>query len=418
LEEAATQMAEQGVTARQEWSAHWGLVLAAMLGMSFATIPTVVLGQFIPPLQASFGWSRSEISAGLTVLALVSTPLAPFAGALADRFGSRAIAVPGMLLSALVYAGFGLISGTIWIWFAAWTAYALASLLIRSMIWNRAASNAFSANRGLALAVIMSGSSLGQIAGPVIAQFLIEGYGWRLAFASLGLGWGGIAFVCALLLFREARVARPVPGAEAGTASPQVPGLTLKQALRDWRIVRIGFAILVASLMAAGFVVHLFPLLTGAGVGPIEAASLVAAMGGAGLVGQFATGWLADRSRGWLLPVLCFAIPTMGYIVTLLALAPGPLLWLGVAMVGYGGGAAMNITVILITRCAGLAHFGKIFGVISSCMGLGAGIGAMLAGAIFDATGSYDGFLISAAAAMALGALAHFRLAPEPRFDR
>jgi predicted MFS family arabinose efflux permease len=407
-------MVEHGVTARQEWRAHWGLVLAAMLGMSFATIPTVVLGQFITPLQASFGWSRSEISAGLTVLALVSTPLAPFAGALADRFGSRAIAVPGMLLSALVYAGFGLVSGSIWIWFAAWTGYALASLLIRSMIWNRAASNAFAVNRGLALAVIMSGSSLGQIAGPVVAQFLIDGYGWRLAFASLGLGWGGIAFVCALLLFREVRVVQPEPGAAA--IAPK-PGLTLKEAIRDWRIVRIGAAILVATVMASGFIVHLFPLLTGAGVGPTEAASLVAILGGAGLIGQFATGWLADRAKGSLLPVLCFAIPALGYTVTLLALAPGPLLWLGVVMVGYGGGAAMNITIILMTRYAGLAHFGKIFGVISSCMGLGAGIGAMLAGAIFDATGSYNGFLITSAAALALAALAHFRLSPTPRFD-
>lgn len=410
-------MEGRSVTARQEWRAHWGLLLAAMLGMSFVTIPTVVLGQFIPPLQDAFGWSRSEISAGLTVFALVGTPLAPFAGALADRFGSRAIAVPGMLVSALVYAGFGLIGGSVWIWFAAWTGYALTSLLIRSMVWNRAASNAFTANRGLALAVIMSGSSLGQIAGPVVAQALIDSHGWRIAFAGLGLGWGGLAFISALLLFREPRTAKPAPGADAAAALAAKPGLTLRQAVRDWRIVRIASAIMLASLMASGFVVHLFPLLTGAGVGRTEAASLVAVLGAAGLVGQFATGWLADRVRGGLLPILCFAIPAIGYGVILLALAPGPLLWLGVLLVGYGGGATMNITVFLITRYAGLAHFGKIFGLLSSCLGLGAGIGAMLAGAIFDATGSYDGFLIAAATALVLAALAHCRLAPHPRFN-
>lgn len=407
--------AGQGATARQEWRAHWGLVLAAMLGTSYVAIPSVVLGLFIAPLQDAFGWSRAEISAGMTVFALVGTPLAPFAGALADRFGSRAVALPGLLLNSLVFAGFGLVSGSIWLWLGAWGAYTLTGLLIRSMVWNRAASNAFSASRGLALAVIMSGSSLGQIAAPVIAQWLIADYGWRLAFASLGLGWGGFALVAVLLLFHEPRRAAP-----ADTSVAQAPaqgGLTLTQALRDIRMIRIAGAILLQSVIMVGLMVHLYPLLTGEGVPPVQAANLVAAVGIASLAGQFATGSLADRLKGSLLPVACFAVPACGYAVLLLAPGAGPLLWLGVLMVGLGGGATMNITVYLTTRYAGLGHFGKIFGLISSCMGLGAGLGPLVAGRIFDATGSYDAFLTVAAIAVGLAALMLFRLGPYPRFD-
>jgi MFS family permease len=411
-------MADVGVTARGEWRAHWGLVLAAMLGTAYVAVPTIVLGQFIPPLQAEFGWSRSELSAGLTILALISTPLGPFAGGLADRFGSRAVAVPGLLISALVYAGFGFLTGSIALWLVAWTAYALVSLSIRSMVWTRAASNAFTASRGLALAVILSGTSVGQVVGPVIAQWLIAGFGWRIAFIALGLGWGGLAFLIALLLFHEPRAVAPI--ADHAAQAPELaakPGLTLGQALRDWRILRIAFAVLMMAIMSSGFMVHLFPLLTGARIAPVEAASMVGALGISGLVGQFVTGWLVDRMKGTLLPVLCFVIPAGGYLLMLAAGGSEALLWLGVLLIGYGGGAAINVTVFLVPRYAGLAHFGKIYGVISSCLGLGAGIGAMLAGASFDATGSYDLYLIIAAVALGLGALAHFRLPDTPRFD-
>ncbi len=405
-------LATREQSAADEWRMHWGLVLAAMLGTSFVAIPSIVLGNFMQPLQDAFGWSRAEISGGMTVFALVGTPLAPFAGALADRFGSRKVAVPGLALNAMAFAAFGLVSGHLWFWLLLWVAYTLTGLLIRSMVWNRAVSKAFTVSRGLALAVLMSGTALGQIAAPVIAQGLIGEFGWRVAFMSLGLGWGGLAFVLAIFLFRETPEKADNSSEWQGERRTAVGGLTLGQAIRDTRMHRLGLAVIFQSVIVVGFTVHLFPMLTGANVAPMVAANIVSLVGVASLTGQFATGWLADRTSSWLLPTLCYLVPGFGYALLLLSPGPGPLMWLAVFLVGYAAGASVNITVYLTTRYVGLRHFGKIFGLISSCMGLGAGLGPIFAGSIFDVTGSYDQFLTVAAVAAVIAALLVSRLGP------
>jgi MFS family permease len=68
-------------------------------------------------------------------------------------------------------------------------------------------------------------------------------------------------------------------------------------------------------------------------------------------------------------------------------------LWLisaGVILLGYTGGGALQLSTYLTTRYAGLHKFGTIYGIISTLMGLASGVGPLLAGAIFDMTGSYS----------------------------
>jgi len=72
-----------------------------MIGYSMIALPALTLGLFMQPLEHEFGWSRSVVSLGLTVVALVTTPLTPIAGALADRYGARWVAVPGLALNGL-----------------------------------------------------------------------------------------------------------------------------------------------------------------------------------------------------------------------------------------------------------------------------------------------------------------------------
>ena len=94
-----------------EWHAGWKIVLTAALGMSLVTMYSNSAGVVMKPLQDAFGWSRTQVSFGLTVFAIVSLPLAPFAGMLVDRLGPRRIAIPGLLLSGACFAAFGLMSG-------------------------------------------------------------------------------------------------------------------------------------------------------------------------------------------------------------------------------------------------------------------------------------------------------------------
>lgn len=413
---AATTTATGQPSAGQEWRAHGGIVLAGTLGIGLLTIPPVTLGLFIGPLQSEFGWSRAEISLGMTVFALITTPLAPVAGALADRFGSRRIAVPGVALNGMALALFALLTGLLWQYLLFWVIYAFTQLMIRTTIWNRAASAAFVTSRGLALAVMMGGIPLSQAVSPILANWLIGDFGWRAAYAALGLGWGGVALVVAFVLFREPRDA-PRSAKDLAPPPAVAGGLTFRAAMRDPRIIRLALAILLQGAMSTALSVHLIPLLTESGLTRTGATGVIALMGGAALVGQLTTGWLADKVSSTLLPVACFMLPIIPYVLLLEASGSVMLLSLAVLLLGYAASATVTIMTYLTSRYAGIRSFGSIYGVMSSCMGLGAGLGPLIAGTIFDRTGTYDGFLMTAATLAVISTLLVFRLGAYPDFS-
>lgn len=402
-------------TAAQEWRLNWPLVLSAMAGLSFGAIPSSTLGLFMDPLNQEFGWSRAEISLGMTIFALVSLPLTPFAGALVDRFGARRVAVPGVALTGLTFAGFSLLGELLAYWLTGWVLYTLVSLLIRTLVWNTAVSTAFVVSRGLALAILLAGMGMTQAIAPPVTNWLISNFGWRAAYAGIGLGWGGIAFVLVLLLFHVRRNA-PAPAGIADAPAFGPGGLTFAEAMRSPRILRITAAMGLQGLLGTALVVHIVPMLTTAGLTRTEAAGVAAALGIASVTGKLVTGWLADRVRSTLLPVSAFALPALGYLLLLDAGGSVTAATIAVLLLGYGSGSSLHMTTYLTTQYAGIRNFGKIFGIISSTMALASGIGPLAAGLLFDLSGSYSGFLLIAIPLALLAGLAVFRLGPYVEF--
>ena len=76
----------------------------------------------------------------------------------------------------------------------------------------------------------------------------------------------------------------------------------------------------------------------------------------------------------------------------------------------------MQVTTYLTTRYAGVLHFGKIFGIMSSLMGLAGGIGPLLGATIFDTTGSYTLLLAIAVPAGLIAGLLVWNLGPYPHY--
>ncbi|KHK91355.1 MFS transporter [Novosphingobium malaysiense] len=403
-------------SAAGEWRANWGLALSSFLGMSVIAVPAVTLGIYMEPLENAFGWTRAEISLGMTVFALITTPLAPFAGALADRFGSRRLVLPGLVLNGLAFAAFSLMTGWFALYIACWVAYSFSQLLIRTTVWNRALSASFHVSRGLALAVVMLGLSFTQTAAPVLTQKLIAAFDWRTAFAAIGIGWPGIAFLAALFLFRERRYASKAADGAGADEKPAEFGLTFSEAIRSVPVWRIILAMTLYSLVMSGLSMHLFPFLTDSGVARSSAAGIIALIGVSALAGQIVTGFLADRTSSALLPFGCFVLQSLALIVLLQATGSQGGLTLGVVLAGLSSSACVTIGTYLITRYAGVRHFGKVYGIASSGMGLGSGIGPILAGHIRDANGSYGLFLMIGLALSLIATLLVTRLGPYPVF--
>lgn len=394
------------------------MVLAAMVGVSFVSIAPATLGLFMEPLQNEFAWTRTQISAGMMVLALVSLALMPFAGAVVDRLGTRRVALPGLVLGALAFAAFGLMEGSLVQWFATWVAFTLATLMCGLLVFSTAVSATFTGSRGLALALVLCGAALAQALAPIVSRALIDSFGWRTAYVGLGAGWGGVAFLLCLLLFRQSRP-RPVAGQPAGadaTAGNEVGGLTVKDALRSPRMYRIALATLLQTLLGAAAAVHAVPMLTSSGLTRADAASVAALLGVSSICGKLLTGWLVDRIDGAWLPALCYGGPGLAYLLLLQGTGSSAMLAAAIVILGYCSGAALQLTTYLTSRYAGLRHFGKIFGLMSMLLALGGGFGPILAGVVFDANGNYS-FLFAAGIVAGLAAgLSVIGLGPYPQF--
>jgi predicted MFS family arabinose efflux permease len=294
--------------------------------------------------------------------------------------------------------------------------FSLFKILTNTPVWATAVSGAFSVSRGLAIAILLSGLSLAQTISPILARMLIDGYGWRGAYVGLALGWGGFTLLLAWLFFHDTfgKRARSVPG---GTVQLLPGGLTLPQALRDSRMQRITFAICVQAVMGAAAMSHLVPILEWSGTSRANAAAIAALLGIASISGKLVVGWLADLVRRSFLPAACFALPGLGYLLLLQGAGSSLLLSAGVFIVGFGSGAAYHMTTFLTVQYSGLQHNGKIFGALVGMLGLGGGIGPLIAGILFDLTDSYYHLLMAGLPLALIAGAALLTLGPYPVFE-
>lgn len=389
-------MTRTELSAAAEWRAHWPMVLTAMFGLSFASMSIYSIGFFIEPLTRDFGWSSAQVVAGFSAVALLAVLLSPFVGGLIDRYGSRRLAIPGIILSTCTFAAFGFATGSQTQWMVLWVIYACFALLVKATVWTAAVASVFNAGRGLALAVALSGAAVAQAVGPLTAQWLIDDYGWRNAFVWMGFGWGGFVLALVLPFFFDAHdhLRKSAAGSKTPAMAPILTGLTLREAMRNPPILRIAAALSIATFLGVGVTVHKAPILAEIGIARHNAAQIVAAAGIAGICGKLVTGWLLDRFRtGWINGI-CLALPAVALTLLLVPIHSRTLAICAMLIFGYSGGAYLQICTYLTSRYGGLRHFGKIFGVMASLMALGSALGPLVAGVIFDHFHNYWWVLI------------------------
>ena len=406
------------VRASNEWKRNWTLVLACCFGFSLSTLASQSIGMFMQPISRELGWSRSVISVGLSIPALSIILFSPIGGTLVDHWGSRRLALPGIVFAAASLASLGLVH-TVTQWFALWTLYAVAATGVIMPVWTAAVSKAFAFGRGLAVAATISGTALTGAVAPPVANWLINGFGWRWAQVWLAGGWGGVALILSVLFLHERR-SPAGPGRVRAVATAEesslMVGLTIREALRSGPLWRIGLSTLIILLFAGGLVVHQVPILIDAGVSRNRAALLASASAIAGLGGKLISGWLMDRARAARISGATLAVSAVGFALLLEPFRSPATIVTAMMIIGYAGGAKLQVTAYLTGRYSGLRNFGKIIGVMTSIIAVGGGVGPVLAGATYDAWGSYTPFLIAGIPGSLIAGLLIFGLGPYPQW--
>jgi MFS family permease len=346
----------------------------------FGSLFISTFGVFLKPLSAAFGWTRSQVSIGFTVAVLSVAICSPFIGRLLDRYPARRIVIPCTLVYALGFASLALLTPHLWHFVLVLGLMGIFGNGTTQLGYARVVSAWFDESRGRALAAVMAGSGVGFMVFPPLAQALITHYGWRWAFAILG----GMVLLSALPL-SMACLYEPAP-IEPKAATR--PAQNLQSEVFSLRFLLILCALLLFSLATNGLNTHWAALLTDRGLTPATAAAVLSAAGFATLVSKLSTGYLIDRFFAAKVTACLFAVCAGGFI----AIIYGHQLWIAFAaavLVGIGMGAESDTVPYLLTRYFGLQRFSELYGYTWTIYAIAGGLGPLLAGAIFDLTGSY-----------------------------
>ena len=216
----------------------WIIVAAAIVVIGLGVGALFSLAVFLKPMQDSMGWSRAAISGVALWMWVIYGIGSLMWGVLADRWGARRVVIAGGALLGLglvassritalwqLYAAFGGLVGV-----AAGAFY--APLTTTATRW-------FTANRGLAVALVSAGTGLGTFVVAPLTRWLISGYDWRVAMLVLGdLVW--------LVIIPLGFLVREAPRQEAGAADPNVPLGDVARSPQFWLIALTHFTCCLA----------------------------------------------------------------------------------------------------------------------------------------------------------------------------
>ena len=389
-------------SAKAEWRAHWPLPLAAMVGFSTIGLQSYGFGAFAGPVEKAFGWTRAETMFGVTVAMFLGIFLNMIVGLIVDRFGSRRVALAGIIALPGAFALLGTATGSAANWWLLWVGIAVGVVLVQATVWMGPIAARFDKSRGLAMALALSGAPLAAMIQPKLGTWLIAELGWRHGFMALGAIWIAVTLPGTLLWFRDP----PARTEAAKLAMPQLPGLTFREGTKTrafWGLV-VSFA--AFSFYNMTISTNLMLMLGEKGITAAEAGSLFVVLGLVGLFARLSVGWLLDRFPGNLIGMGAQMLPVLACFLFLPAAPPISILLTVVALFGFATGAEIDVVLYQATRHFGLRAFGTLFSGIITFGALFSAIGPYAAGWLHDRTGSYNGLLMLVMAAMTIGALA------------
>ena len=377
----------------------WVVVAAAFTLMFVGFSAAYSFAAFFAGFEAEFGASRGEVALVFSVAAFIWFLSGAPAGVLADRYGVRRVALAGVacLAAALWVASLAQSLGVLYATYSIGIGLGVGLTYVPSI---GAVQPWFSANRAFASGLAVAGIGAGNIAGPLLAVWWIEQFGWRGAYVGLAL------FV--LVLGGAAAVAiRETEHRAVGMRE----GIALRAALRT-----TPFWLLFASLMLSCIglfvpMVHLGPFAVDAGFTQAQGVTLVSLIGLGSLLGRFTIGGPADRLGR--IPALSAMYAGLGamYVLWWAASAYWVLALFAIVFgICYGAYVALLPTIVM--DLYGPRSVSGIIGCLYTGCGVGTLIGPWLAGAAYDAWGSYHlpiaaGALFSFAAAACVWPLMH-----------
>jgi predicted MFS family arabinose efflux permease len=378
------------------------LVLTVMMGLRNT------LGLFMKPMTIDLGGGREVLAFGLAVSNLLWGAAGPFAGAIADKFGtSRAILIGGLLYAGGFVALSAATDGSLVLVGNVLQGFAMAGAGF-SIILGAVGRAAPPEKRSLALGIVAAGGSFGQFAFVPYAQVFIDMLGWREAM-----------FVIAVTALSILPLALGLRGLQAPAVAQSQQ--TLRAALKE-AFGHSGFWLLTIGFFVCGFQVvfvgvHLPAYVADKGLPGWVGAWALALVGLFNIIGTYTAGALGQTKRKKYLLAGIYIGRSLVFVAFLLApISEASVLVFGAAL-GLLWLSTVPLTSGLVAQIFGTTYMSTLYGIVFFSHQIGSFMGAWLGGKVFDLYGSYDVVWGLCVATGFIAAALHWPLrdAPQPR---
>ena len=407
----------------------WLIVAITMVaGFLAAGVSNITMAVVLKPISEDLGWSRALTAAAITLGACLGGLLSPLFGPIADRLGPRLLLPAGAALVGLLAFGVSL-STEPWQFYVTFVpARALTEFLLCGMIAFTTAANWFYLKRPRVMGLVALSTPLGSAVLSLVYQFFVLRYGWRSAFLALGVALWVFVVTPGLIFLRrrpedlglhpDGLAAPPRRQTEsmdiysAGSATAE-RSWSRAEAVRSptlWLLVSSAF---LAAIGTGGVAFHTAAYFTDVRIAPTIAAGAVSVMALSGAFGNGLWGALAERLHPRRLSVATMIVSAAS-VGLLMQVSTAGAAYLFALLFGLNARGAGVLMQILIARYFGRGSFGAISSVLDPFHKGGLGLGALLAGIVFDYAGSYRPVFMIFLLSYLLSALLIF-LARRPR---
>lgn len=383
--------ADFGTDSRREWRNGWPLALSCLAGMAVGSIALYILGPLIGPIEQETGWSRTQITFGVTVSTVTGALLSPIVGMLLDRFGPRRVGLPGAALALSALTLISVFPQNYPLYLLLWFVMSLGAVGVMPTVWTTAIASSFDKARGLAMAVALCGSSASALIMPLLSTLVIDAYGWRSAVPIIN---GIVALVVLPILWWGLHSRADEKRSDDTLSLHEAPVLTgvtnVRDAVFSWQFFKIAGAASLFTAIGIGLVTSMVPVMTSLGFPRTEAAAIAGLVGLASFIGRISTGFLIDRFNSDIVAGTLVLFPVISCLLLLNVDGSVLVASIAVFLIGLSLGAEVDVVAYLAAEKFGTARYGTIFGFINAGWFLATAVGPLLISLSYDMNGNYE----------------------------
>lgn len=242
--------------------------------------------------------------------------------------------------------------------------------------------------------IVAAGGGFGIMTMPLLINWLISVYGWRISYVTIGIITLVLIVTAAQFLKRDPSELGLLPhgeidiGAELKNSALQTSGLSLNVALHTRQFWILSITTFIASFILNLITVHIVIHATGLGISPVSAAAVLSTVGGVSIAGRITLGIVADRIGNKAALVIGFTLTFLSCILLFLAKEELAFYFFAI-LLGSGGWAWVVLVSPIVADLFGLRAHGVVYAVVMFAGTIGGAVGPIIAGYIFDIAGSY-----------------------------